>query len=438
MRKKVHMLANLVDNARSWLTGPEAQGIEDDDADAGQINDADVEKMAGGLKRLVSDRSLWDEETDCWLPHDPDAAILQSSLDEYYRQTNSVELNANSIFGESLSHDPLKPARLPSPRSMKNARMALAYQARGIKKRYGPHHFVAHTGGARPFDEKARMVLFGDWASGFPNAKAVAREVWKSHVKPVCNTKQKQLHVIHLGDAYYAGLSRDYRKRFTPFWPVPHPAPANVLSWTIPGNHDMYSGGHGFFKMLKSDKRFANQKGCSHFLLENDHWQVFGLDTAYEPSHWKGNDGIIHKDQAAWLKKHRKGALKKKCVLLTHHQPFCAYSRVDQRWLAPLRPLLENNLVTAWFWGHDHHCAVYKPHLNVSYPVLLGHGGFPQRLKKPKNRVPAMSFTWTAKTRRMIRKYLTFGFAALDFDCDQIHVRLIDPNGTPHHTFTIK
>ena len=55
--------------------------------------------------------------------------------------------------------------------------------------------------------------------------------------------------------------------------------PVNVFSWTVPGNHDMYTGGHGFYHMLNKDNRFIGQNGCSYFLLENDYWQIFGLDT---------------------------------------------------------------------------------------------------------------------------------------------------------------
>ena len=56
----------------------------------------------------------------------------------------------------------------------------------------------------------------------------------------------------------------------------------------------MYSGGHGFFEMLQ-DQRFAKQNGSSYFLLENDDWQVFGLDTSFDPRDFRGHIGTIRR-----------------------------------------------------------------------------------------------------------------------------------------------
>ena len=47
-------------------------------------------------------------------------------------------------------------------------------------------------------------------------------------------------------------------------------------------NHDMFTGGHGFFEFLDTDPRFARQGGASYFALENEHWLVAALDTAWE------------------------------------------------------------------------------------------------------------------------------------------------------------
>jgi hypothetical protein len=431
MREKVRMLVNLIDNARTWVTGPDARGIEENDDEAGEITETDVEEVVAGLRRLDGVGALWEPATDLWLPHDRDAAILQSSMDEYYRQNGSVVPDDSSVFGEMLSDDPLVLPHIAVPRPLNwDPRVIGALQAKGIRLARRWHRFPAFSGEAAPLDEKAKIILFGDWGSGIPNARAVSWQIWTSHVKPARDAKE-QVHVIHLGDGYYAGFSREYPKRFTPFWPVPRNPMPTVLSWTLAGNHDMYSGGHGFFKMLKGDKRFANQRGCSHFLIENEHWQIFGLDTAYRPGDMWGLKGVLHQDQVNWLTKQRNR--QKKCLLLTHHQPFSAYGRVARWWPDQLQSLLEESSITAWFWGHEHQCAVYQPHLNVTYPVLLGHGGFAEKPKNTMKNAPPMRFEWTDK----IGDCLTFGFGALAFDCDQIDVRLIDMEGKEKYRFTI-
>ena len=44
-------------------------------------------------------------------------------------------------------------------------------------------------------------------------------------------------------------------------WPVTaDQAGAGVTSWSLNGNHDMYSGGFGYFQTLLADPRFAAQR----------------------------------------------------------------------------------------------------------------------------------------------------------------------------------
>jgi hypothetical protein len=285
--------------------------------------------------------------------------------------------------------------------------------------------------------DDARMVLFGDWGSGIRNARILAQRIRESDVKSAIND-QKELHVVHLGDAYYAGLPKEYAKRFTPYWPVDAKADATkVFSWTIPGNHDMYAGNRGFYQMLDVDRRFYAQKKCSYFLLENEYWQIFGLDTASDPQDWRGDIGVLNQTQLDWIEKRRDGF--KRSILLSHHQPFCAYSDVGGQLASQIDWLLQEDSVAAWFWGHDHHCAVYQPHLNILRPVLLGHAGFPARLKPPRAGSPSIEFAWEATQKRRFigRTYLKFGYATLQFQAKNVSVRLIDLAGDKHCEFTI-
>jgi hypothetical protein len=437
MQKKVAFLANLARDVAAMLTQADPEDVPDI-----QLDQEDVDEMTAGLRRLEHDRELWSTSSDTFLPHDSDAAILQSSMDEYYRRNESVDMD-DDIFGESLTVDPLVsdslPLRFEEGRTggrfklnKRDPRWALVLQAMGIKMRRGPAPFPDNTDRSFALTDKARIVVFADWASGIPNAIQLASEIWNAYLEP--EVGMKQLHALHLGDAYYAGLPRDYRKRFTPYWPVPLREEQNVSSWSLPGNHDMYSGGHGFFEMLNSDRRFANQNGSSYFLLENEYWQVFGLDTAFEPPDIKGDIGDMYGEQAAWLAQKRAAAPNKKCLLLTHHQPFSTYASVHEMLERRLRPIRRMDQITGWFWGHEHLCAVYKQYAQIPYPVLLGHSGFPEKPKPLRAGAPPLDFDWSFTDSA---GFVIFGFAVLDFDRDKIQVQLVDRLGKERHRFAI-
>jgi len=274
------------------------------------------------------------------------------------------------------------------------------------------------------------MILVGDWGSGIPKAIKVSREIWK-HLQPYLGARE--LHVVHLGDVYYAGLPSEYQRNFLPHWPVPNGSENDVGSWCLAGNHDMYSGGHGFFDMLK-DPRFARQNQSSYFLMENEHWQVFGLDTSFDPRDFSGDIGELYGEQAAWVAQKRAASPEKRCLILTHHQPFSAYDEIEENLERRLRPIRSLGQIDVWFWGHEHLCAVYDVHDNIRYPVLLGHGGFPEKPKQKRLGAPTISYEWLSTDAS---GFLLFGFAVLDFDARQITVRLVDENGLECHQFII-
>src|ERR1019366_4584627 len=69
----------------------------------------------------------------------------------------------------------------------------------------------------------------------------------------------------------------------------------------------------------------------------------------------------------------------RKTILLSHHQLFTAYEKIEgqavnQKLLAQLQDILPK--LTVWFWGHEHNLVIYKPHLNV-LARCIGNGAFP-------------------------------------------------------------
>src|SRR6266478_4703370 len=145
--------------------------------------------------------------------------------------------------------------------------------------------------------ENARIALLADWGTGLYGAPASA--------KCILATKPKLTHVIHLGDVYYSGTEREIDGRFSAFWPSVDGATNRACN----SNHEMYSGGHGYFE--KTLKRF-NQK-ASYFASENKDWLLAGLDSAYE-------EHSLTQDQLGWLSLILKDPARahKKLVLLSH------------------------------------------------------------------------------------------------------------------------
>jgi Calcineurin-like phosphoesterase len=205
--------------------------------------------------------------------------------------------------------------------------------------------------------DDAHVALLADWGTGLYGAPACAKCI-SSSGKPFT-------HVIHLGDVYYSGTESEIDERFIAVWPKV--AGARYLACN--GNHEMYSGGHGYFgKVLPL---FAQK--ASYFACENEHWLLVGLDTAYD-------DHSLTSEQLGWLANLLKAPERKtkKLVLLSHHQPFSLIENQGPKVIGFLRLLLDSGRIHAWYWGHEHRCVIYDRH-----PVwklagrCIGHAGFP-------------------------------------------------------------
>ncbi len=100
---------------------------------------------------------------------------------------------------------------------------------------------------------------------------------------------------IHLGDVYYVGLPAEVQHCFLgvkPHWAqrgVRWPIGQNG-SFTIPGNHELYSRGFGYWDYFLPQVGLFNPEDLtrpthpqktSYWLLENEQWRIIGLDTGY-------------------------------------------------------------------------------------------------------------------------------------------------------------
>src|SRR5262249_18766700 len=209
-----------------------------------------------------------------------------------------------------------------------------------------------------PIGDNIRVAVLGDWGSGLYGAPRSAETIER-------DPKGYGL-LLHLGDVYYAGTASEVTERFLQFWPKNPTA----ISRAINSNHEMYSGGHAYFGQTL--KQFGQH--ASYFALQNDHWTLVGLDSAYKNPHGGG----LTDDQVEWLRGIVRGAGPRKIILLSHHQGFAWLEKAKSKLAEQTGEFLGNKQIFAWYWGHEHRCLLYDKHAGWDlYARCIGHSGYP-------------------------------------------------------------
>jgi Calcineurin-like phosphoesterase len=293
--------------------------------------------------------------------------------------------------------------------------------------------------------EDARLVIVGDWGTGLPRARNVAAQMRERIGEAVA--ARRQVHVLHLGDVYYSGLETEDQRRFLDLWPVTQEqADAGVTSWSLNGNHDMYSGGFGYFGTLLRDPRFRRQrspdgKPTSFFRLRSPSWDFIGIDTSWDSDVTSaGKVGVLTDPQGSYVAA-AAAQSSRKLVLFSHHQLLSVYDQADIGSTLPakLAPVLNGNRVTAWWWGHEHRAIAYEAAAGIRYPRCLGNGGVPvlPDPAPPAGSKPAITWHSTRSVREDGQERTRFGFAVLDLHPDRIEVAYVDDDGHIPYTEAI-
>jgi hypothetical protein len=374
-----------------------------------------------------------------FVSHDPTVSLLQTSLEDEARKAG--------VVGAKKHDGPF-------------AHVIATIESILHPERFGPHddHWVTGVGAAmldrlakgnhrfnpvpaeHTIADDARVVIVGDWGTGLPRALEVARLMGEEVADALAHGREA--HVVHLGDVYYSGDPVEYERRVLApgCWPVtPEQARAGVTSWALNGNHDMYSGGFGFFgTMLRDDERFARQrspdgKGTSFFRLKTNHWDIAGLDTSWDPDVLSlGQKGVLQDPQASILQRWAAES-DRRLMLLTHHQLVSAYDAGDLGAVLPakLAPLLQARRIGAWLWGHEHRCMGFADTHGVPLMRCIGHGGVPIPASDRTRSLPAPGI-WeeTGTFDEHDGSWHRFGFAVLDFAGARVDVRYRDDGGT--------
>ena len=221
-----------------------------------------------------------------YLSRDPAVSLVQSALDGALREQGVADrAPLDRSRWATIVHtaeELLHPGDF-SPEDpdwvIKIAESMLGHLAKG-------NHPFNPRPAAHAISDSARLVVVGDWGTGLPRARAVASYMAEEVADALAHGREA--HVIHLGDVYYSGLPSEVQRHVLDCWPVTaDQARAGVTSWSLNGNHDMYSGGFGYFQTLLGDPRFAAQRSAdgaatSFFRLTSPSWDFAALDTSWD------------------------------------------------------------------------------------------------------------------------------------------------------------
>ena len=224
-----------------------------------------------------------------------------------------------------------------------------------------------------------KIAILGDWGTG----QSDAQQVMKSAIS------KKPDYLIHLGDVYYTGtppfhldeiyLGEDMeQEHLVDLWPKNM---ATGRSFTMNSNHEMYCGARGLFQVALANDIFAAQQGKSYFLLQNEAWQIFGLDSGFASPDFLKMNGALNQEQIDFVRANVDRS--KQTLFLTHHTGISPdgtqilYNNVEQTTglildvsnaLSPTElptptsgPAQPQYAPDYWYWGHVHDGIVYTP-----------------------------------------------------------------------------
>jgi 3',5'-cyclic AMP phosphodiesterase CpdA len=275
------------------------------------------------------------------------------------------------------------------------------------------------------------VALAGDWGTGTISAYRVRDEI----------LRRSPDITMHLGDVYYSGSQDEFDEYFlgAADWPRGSLDPADEItalpSYALNGNHEMYSGGHAYFRSIR--EHFGQE--ASFFCVENEHWRIVGLDTGYSAKLIPGLELLpwwvrLQPHNLEWLQRNvLSSSDTRPILLLSHHQWYSAFER-EYRKLG--RELGNDPRYLLWFWGHEHRLAGYGAfRTHPKGPLIrgrcIGHGGMPtEDIHKPVKRERNLVFYDQRVAGSVDRTEVGYnGFALLEFDGANLEVSYVEETG---------
>ena len=302
------------------------------------------------------------------------------------------------------------------------------------------HPFIWSTAAPESIPETCTLAMVGDWGTALYGALKIADNIRATGPYDL---------LVHLGDVYYSGTTDEVKERFLKVWP----SEAGKTSRALNANHEMYSGGYGYFDLILP--KF--QQKASYFAMQNSNWILIGLDTAYI-------DHDMDDRQVKWLEDTIAAAGTRKVVLFSHQQLFSRLDNQGDKLKAKLDGLLNRKRITAWYWGHEHQCVLYDKHPQWGLVArCLGNGGIPEARKKEVTGAPVLEQhgpvswrtletiaekPWAPKSRALDgpnpdikgreNDFVPHAYMTLRFEGSKIRERVLLPNGTSIFENTIE
>jgi hypothetical protein len=232
------------------------------------------------------------------------------------------------------------------------------------------------------------VALLADWGLGTQAALDVLKQMAAFNPDVV----------IHLGDIYYSGTPDECKANFLD--PLTGALDrSRVPVYNLVGNHDMYCGGVGFYKLITQlNPPPLTAQPASFFCLRStdDLWQFIAMDTGrfdHDPLDVTDVLVRIEPEEEDWLDAQIEG-FRGRTILLSHHQFFSAFAQIgpadEGGRLTPYNPSLDRTFqrfaataarsggsIAAWFWGHEHTLSIYAPYRGMQKGRCIGHGAIP-------------------------------------------------------------
>ena len=278
--------------------------------------------------------------------------------------------------------------------------------------------------------DNAKVIMIGDWGSHMTDNVAMLRQALK-RFKPDA--------IIHLGDVYYSGTVFECKRNVLDVMDrlVDELGIKRPPFFTIPGNHEYYSGGAGFHDMIgKINAGIAGaQQQASYFCLrtQDDKWQLLGMDTGLGDRIPGLSVGPSLQESEEEWHAHKLKAFGGSTILLSHHPLFSAHKQlnkvgapqyVNNKLLETFSPFFDR--VAAWYWGHEHNLVMFEDKLfGLKRGRLLGCGAFQLGAELDPY---AIEFDKVGYIKDMPKlglsdeKFYNHAFALLEFSPQQIDV----------------
>lgn len=262
------------------------------------------------------------------------------------------------------------------------------------------------------------LALVGDWGTG-PYAESCGAPKVRDQIESLGVD-----YTVHLGDVYYAGTKKEVEENFLPLWPV-----GRRGSFALNSNHEMYDGGRGLFEVTLRHRAFEAQQQATFFALENDHWVLVGLDSAYHANRYRlYRTGKLDDVQLDFLRQRVADLGDRRLLLMSHHQGLELSGEPSKRLWKQVQGALAGT-PAIWYWGHVHSAVVYRQREGIQ-GRCNGHGGIPRgRAKVLENNPHILWFEGANAEDPAVPPRVVNGLAHLELDGREIRETFLDERG---------